>query len=138
MQGCTDGTLGTTEQQGETQERLASASPLGSLLASLLCPWNPQVCTFLILIFSHGIMAPCFQLRFRHINNPQLQLGFPAHVSRGRVRQVGLPSQKTSSKAWGWGGKDYISQHNKHYRFFLKSHIFETALEKKQVYTKLY
>lgn len=138
MQGCTDGTLGTREQLGETQEQSASASPLGSLLASLLCPWNPQVCTFLILIFSHGIMAPCFQLRFGHINNPQLQLGFPAHVSKGRVRQVWLPHKRPPQRHGGWEGKIFPSIiHNTFCLmiFFLIAHI-QNYTRKKRAYTK--
>lgn len=100
MQGCTDGTTSMREQLGETQEQ--PTSPQRSLLASLPRPWNPRVCTFLILIFSHGLMAPCFQLRFGRINNLRLQLNFPAHVSRGRVRWVGLlhrrPPQRHRSR----------------------------------------
>lgn len=68
-------------------------------------PWNPRVCTFLILIFSHGLMAPCFQLRFGRINNLRLQLGFPAHVSRGGVRRVGLLHQRDPQRHEGRGGE---------------------------------
>lgn len=132
MQGCTDGTLGTREQRGETQERLASASPLGSLLASLLCPWNPQVCTFLILIFSHGIMALCFQLRFRHINNPQLQLSFPAHVSRGRVRQVGLPHKRPPQRPGGGEGKTAFPS------ITLRGRLHEYSFFLNRIYSKLH
>lgn len=99
MGGCTDSTIGTREQLGETQEQ--PTSPLGSLLASLPRLWNPRVCTFLILIFSHGLMAPCFQLRFGHINNLRLQLDFPAHVSKSRVRWVELLHQRPSQRQRG-------------------------------------